>query len=393
MNEKRPGGYYADRMHQNVAVRRLRTDELDRAIAMLRAKIPAATASNEAIHRVHRHNPDSIWGIFRRGEEGVPNAQILGFFCLLPMTEEGARQMREQTFNSSDPDVTLLVRQSERPTAVYFWAIVAEGLTVPAGPMIFIALGPNYEDVPLYVRPTTEAGLKRVQRSDFYRPVIEGRDKLYDLFSMARYPELDKLKEILGPAKPSTQVLESRIQIKVASTPAEMEMAMRIRAVYLVEQNCPYEEEYDGNDYCGTTFLAFWEGEPAGTLRVRYFGEFVKFERMTVLPRFRGRTTVAREIVKAAVAFCARKGFRKGYGHAQQHAMQFWARFGFKPIDTNRKLVFSDHEYIEFEGEFPVHDSPITMRADPYLLLRPEGRWDEEGVLDRSSTRPATNPH
>ena len=30
--------------------------------------------------------------------------------------------------------------------------------------MIIIAMGDLYADVPLYVRPTTEAGLKRVQR-------------------------------------------------------------------------------------------------------------------------------------------------------------------------------------------------------------------------------------
>ncbi len=379
-------------MRRDITVRRLRADELGRAIQMLRAKIPAATASDDAIRRVHRRNPDQIWGIFRKGEESVANAQILGFFCMLHLTAEGARMMAEQKFDSSDPDVSLLIGPGETPAAIYYWAIVAEGLTVPAGPMIILAMGPRYADVPLYVRPTTAAGLKKTLKSD-YVPLVEGRNGLGDLFTMPRYPGLAELKQMLGTVEQPMPMLVPRIQVKVASTPGEMEMALRIRAVYLIEQNCPYDEEYDGNDYCGTTFIAFFEGEPAGTLRVRYFGEFVKFERMTVLPRFRGRTTVAREIVKAAVAFVSRKGFRKGYGHAQAHAMKFWARFGFHPLDTNRKLVFSDHEYIEFEGDFPEHDSPITMRGDPYMILRPEGRWDEAGVLDVSAYRPVTNPH
>ena len=31
------------------------------------------------------------------------------------------------------------------------------------------------------------------------------------------------------------------------------------------------------------------------------------------------------------------------------------------------------------------------MTVDPLELLRPEGAWDEAGVLDRSAARPATN--
>ncbi|MEB3904248.1 hypothetical protein OSH39_02650 [Mycobacterium ulcerans] len=35
----------------------------------------------------------------------------------------------------------------------------------------------------------------------------------------------------------------------------------------------------------------------------------------------------------------------------------------------------------------------ITLASDPYLLLRPEGAWDDPGVLERSAARPATNPY
>lgn len=382
---------YAQRLDKvDIAVRRMRLDEVDRTIAMMRAKIPAAKASDDTIHRVYRHNPDSFWGIYKRGDEEVPNAPLLGFFTLLFLTEEGARLMAEQRFNGVDPDLNLLTPAGGTPAAIYFWAIVAEGLTVPAGPMIFIALGERYAKAPTFVRATTAAGLRRVQRSADYRPVVSGRDGIGDLFVMERYPHLDLLKTVLPPAQPRR--LNSRIEVRVAATPSEMEMALRIRAAFLIEQKCPYEEEYDGNDYAGTTFIAFFEGQPAGTLRVRYFADFVKLERLVVLPQFRG-TTIAREIVKTAIMFCARKGYRKGYGQAQLHAVKFWQRFGFRPMANGRPLVFSDHDYIEFEGEFPAHDAPLTMKSDPYVLVRPEGHWDEPGILDRSATRPATNPH
>ncbi len=394
-NGTAPRQWDKNQFSKKIAVRRLREDELGRAIPLLRTKVPAAHASDDAIKSVLRKNPDSIWGIYREGEENRPVADILGFFCMLMLTEEGARRIREGTFNTTDPDLDHLAGPGERPAAIYYWAIVAEGLTIPAGPMIIIELGPFYSDIPLYVRPTTDAGLKRVRKSS-YLPVVPGRDGMGDLFTMDRYPDLTALRQMQAQQQPrhvSRRRLESRIQVRVASTPSEMEMAMRIRGVYLVEQRCPYDEEFDGNDYCGTTFVGFVDGEPAGTLRVRYFAGFVKIERLTVLPRFRNTTTVGREIVKAAISFCARKGYRKGYGHSQIHAIKFWQRFGFRPMLTNRTLVFSDHQYIEIEGDFPAHDNPITMHGDPYLILRPEGRWDEAGVLDRSAARPATNPH
>ena len=381
---------YVEQLRKKITVRRLREDELPRAIPLLRAKIPAASACDDTIRTIRNRNHDAIWGIYREGEERRPNAEILGFYCMLLLNADGVARLREDALDTANPDLAFLTRQGERPAGIYFWAIVAEGLTIAAGPRIFLALGPNYLDVPLFVRATTEAGLKRVRKSS-YAPLVPGRSGMGHLFTMARYPELDRLKTLIEE-RPVKRRL-ARIAVKVASTPAEMEMALRIRAVYLIEQNCPYDEEYDGNDYCGTTFIGFVDGEPAGTLRVRYFAGFVKFERLTVLPRFRRTTTVAREIVRAAVDFCARKGFRKGYGHAQLHAMKFWSRFGFRPIQTNRALVFSDHQYIEIEGEFPAHASPITLTSDPYLILRPEGRWDEPGALDLSTSRPATNPH
>ena len=70
----------------------------------------------------------------------------------------------------------------------------------------------------------------------------------------------------------------------------ELQMAAAIRAaVFMSEQACPYEEEYDGNDLCGTHFLLFDGGEPVGTLRVRWFADFAKLERIALLPRERGR--------------------------------------------------------------------------------------------------------
>jgi hypothetical protein len=34
----------------------------------------------------------------------------------------------------------------------------------------------------------------------------------------------------------------------------------------------------------------------------------------------------------------------------------------------------------------------ITMGSDPYHIIRPEGRWHKPGILETSTSRPATSP-
>ncbi|HCX10824.1 MAG TPA: GNAT family N-acetyltransferase, partial [Hyphomonas sp.] len=53
-------------------------------------------------------------------------------------------------------------------------------------------------------------------------------------------------------------------------------------AVFLSEQDCPYEEEFDGNDFCATHLLLKAKGRPVGTLRIRWFAEFAKLERIAL---------------------------------------------------------------------------------------------------------------
>ncbi|MDE2463748.1 MAG: GNAT family N-acetyltransferase [Alphaproteobacteria bacterium] len=188
------------------------------------------------------------------------------------------------------------------------------------------------------------------------------------------------------PAQPACEV-------RVARTGEDVERALAIRsAVYLIEQQCPYEEEFDGNDRTGTHMLGLIEGEPAATLRLRYFADFAKIERVAVLPRYRN-TAVAKELVHGALEFLRRKGYRKVYGHVQKRLINYWSRFGFKILETNYRLVFSDHEYVLMWGELEPHPNALGMHTDPYVLLRPEGKWDEPCLLESSATRPPTNPH
>jgi predicted GNAT family N-acyltransferase len=180
----------------------------------------------------------------------------------------------------------------------------------------------------------------------------------------------------------------------VANTPDLIAKVFAIRsAVFMSEQDCPYDEEFDGNDYCGAThILGFADGEPAAVLRVRFFADFAKIERLAVMPKFR-RSLISKTVVDYGIEIARRKGYRTLYGHAQTRLYKFWSRFGFRQMNKKYKLVFSDHDYFECRADLEPHPDAITIESDPYVILRPEGAWDEPGVLDKSADRPPTNPH
>ena len=181
------------------------------------------------------------------------------------------------------------------------------------------------------------------------------------------------------------------ISVRVAQSVEDMMQAFAVRAaVFLSEQNCPYAEEFDGNDFTSTQILGLVGEEPAGTCRIRYFASFAKLERVAVRRAFR-RSGIAAQMIQYVIELCKQKGYRKLYGHAQERLVPFWHQFGFKPTGAPT-FAFSDHLYVETVCDLEPHLNPITIGMDPLLLNRPEGVWDDLGVLDHSTDRAATCP-
>ena len=80
------------------------------------------------------------------------------------------------------------------------------------------------------------------------------------------------------------------VSVSVAHTLDDLMQVMAIRSVvYMGEQLCPYDEEFDGNDLAGATHLIARIGsQPVGVIRLRWFCDFAKLERLTVMPHCRG---------------------------------------------------------------------------------------------------------
>lgn len=194
-------------------------------------------------------------------------------------------------------------------------------------------------------------------------------------------------------ARSRAKVDEGRLEVTVCRTIDDLMQAMSVRTlVYMGEQDCPYEEEYDGNDFAGSTHLLLRRnGEPIGTLRIRWFADFAKVERVSVRKEFRrGRATLM--LIQAAKKLAERKNYRNILGYGQVRLISFWQQyFNARIRDQREGFVFSDHDYVEMVVEGMPPSNALTLDSDPLVLLRPEGAWDETGVLDRSANRPASN--
>jgi len=181
-------------------------------------------------------------------------------------------------------------------------------------------------------------------------------------------------------------------EVRIARGFDDLLMVYAVRsAVYIAEQECPFAEEFDGNDHCATHLIGFIGGEPAGCIRARFFHDFVKFERLAVLKKFR-KSSLASELCRSGIDLARRKGFRRLYAHSREGLEGFYAGFGATPMGSDRKLSFSGFNYTEMLLEIEPSQDAITLDSGGYVILRPEGDWDHPGILETSATRPVRDP-
>jgi predicted GNAT family N-acyltransferase len=332
-----------------------------------------------AMRDVLARNPDSMWVIEHAARKGA-TPEIAGYYSFLPLTADGLEALSKATLKRSDPPLEMIAPAGTRPAAMYVWVVVAHGLTRAVNPLAMNALAGPYLDVPFYALSITQKGLNAARRRGF----VPLNSDTGDYGALAILP--------MRPPQNEAE-REHRLEAVVASNAEHMNMIAFLRgATFGAEQNCPYREEYDDNDYCATHVIGLVDDEPGAVIRIRYFGTFAKLERLAVLARFR-QTKIKNEVMEAAIEICRRKGYVKLYGQSQERLVGFYAKFGFRVMQKNQQLVFSDHAYVEIEADLAPHSEPITVLSDPYLIIRPEGKWASAGVLERSAIRPATNPH
>jgi predicted GNAT family N-acyltransferase len=375
---------------QSVVVFTLGAADLGPLMERARIDLPGL-ASKEAVLRVMAHNPDTVWGIARRETYAGGGVGPEGFIGFLMLNAEGLRHLIAGTFDAGDPDIDLLCGQNERPAGIYLWAMWARNKLVAGIPLAFEKMWtPLYKDADLYARAVTQDGKRLLETMGFSPGATFDNLANPGLHSLCR-SDLNAA-DVPSYDRYNGHSPEKAIAVTVARSIEDLMRVISIRsAVYIGEQECPYLEEFDGNDFSSTHLLGYVGNEPAACLRIRYFADFAKIERLAVRKEFR-KKRVTLPLVEAAIDLCQAKGYQRLYGHAQKRLVKFWSQFGFETFPGGQELVFSDFDYVEMQMVTARRPNAISIGIDPYLILRPEGRWHRPGILENSRSRPVTRP-
>ncbi|MBW2424261.1 MAG: GNAT family N-acetyltransferase [Deltaproteobacteria bacterium] len=118
-----------------------------------------------------------------------------------------------------------------------------------------------------------------------------------------------------------------RFEVREADWSVEGDLLSAIRReVFVVEQQVPPDEEWDGRDHESWHFVALDGSDgPIGTARLLPDGQI---GRMAVLEAYR-RAGVGGRLLEEAVVKARAIGLTRVYLHAQIHALPFYERAGF----------------------------------------------------------------
>jgi predicted GNAT family N-acyltransferase len=357
---------------------------------LARKGIPTLTSA-EVVQRVASYNPDCFWAIAHRDRFDINAPVGEGYVSFLPLTKQGLSQLLDGTLDRRNPPLSVISAQHEKPAGIYVWHVYAPGKLAAGVPLIVQKMwSPHRQDVDIYSWSINGEAARFVEGFGMrLAPKLAGSTApQFHLFRRS----LPHHQEATVCAMPSPHTLEPRTSVKVARTIDDFMRAAVIRgAVFIGEQKCPYEEEFDGNDFSATHLIGYVGNEPAGCLRIRYFSDFAKLERVVVRREFRS-SGLARKLVDSGVEFCRTKGYTRMCTYAQKRLVKFWNKCGFLVSDTARELVFSDFDYVEMVCETSRAVGTISCETDPYVVIRPEGSWEETGILERSKARGASRP-
>ena len=173
-------------------------------------------------------------------------------------------------------------------------------------------------------------------------------------------------------------MLINKLDIVIVSSDEEYAQAMQVRRdVFVTEQKISPQKEFDGNDHSATHVLALCDGQPIGTMRIRYFNGFVKMERMCVIKDFR-KTDASELIMQKGIDFVAQKGYKMIYGICKKELLNRWRKDGFEKIPDAAVVEQNGMTLVPVCCKINKPDNYITIQTDADIINAKEGDWFNE---------------
>lgn len=180
------------------------------------------------------------------------------------------------------------------------------------------------------------------------------------------------------------------IKVELATSEELYKGAMAVRKqVFVKEQGIPETKEFDGNDFCAAHVVAYVQKNrrrlPIGTMRIRFFSDFVKFERMAVIRNFR-KTEAAEDIMQYGLKYASEKGYRQVYGMCKKELLHRWERCGYHEISGAEHIRQNGMELIPISLDIAENAQAVKMTSHPSLLTALEGHWHGERQEEAKSS-------
>lgn len=123
----------------------------------------------------------------------------------------------------------------------------------------------------------------------------------------------------------------SNIVVKNAEPQEFSSIQLIRRSVFQLEQEVTPELDFDGKDTTSEQVIAYLNGEPVGTARIRYLDcKTAKIERLAVLPSARGKG-IGKQIMETALDIAAKNNIEEVVIHAQEYIKELHLKLGFEP--------------------------------------------------------------
>jgi hypothetical protein len=143
-----------------IVVRMAQPRDVDVLHALTVMEIGPSVAALDTMKGVYKHNPESLWTIYRRPSAGGEDC-LTGYFGFLHLNAAGLKALYDRTLSGREPDLALLAVAGERPAAIYVWAGIARKVRTIAEMLVAQALGAErYGGLPIYATAGTLGGLK-----------------------------------------------------------------------------------------------------------------------------------------------------------------------------------------------------------------------------------------